>query len=82
MSDTPTNPNMDRIKCTSVTDTLMKAMERADSMDGVLVLFYKRSDTDQEIGCSFSSDDMRADSTLWLLEQYKAWLLGLARRED
>jgi hypothetical protein len=74
---------MERIRCTTVTDTLLKAMEKADKMDGVLVLYYKKSDSagsDYEVGCSLGSDDMRADAILWLLEQYKAWVLGLARR--
>lgn len=71
---------MERIQCTSVTDTLMRAMEKADSMDGVLVLYYRKDGDDTEIGCSLGSDNMKADSVLWLLEQYKIWLLGVARR--
>jgi len=68
---------MKRIKCTTVTDTLAQAMERADDMEDVLVIFYAKAPAK---GCFFVSDGMKASDSLWLIEQFKAWLLGLARR--
>jgi hypothetical protein len=69
---------MERIKCTTVTNTLMAAMERAEEMEDVMVIYYAK---DGCRGSMFVSEDMKASDALWLIEQFKAWLLGLARRD-
>ena len=69
---------MERIKCTTVTETLMTAMEHADEMEDVLVVYYAKENCK---GSCFVSDGMKATDCLWLVEQFKAWLLGLARRD-
>jgi hypothetical protein len=69
---------MDRLKCSTVTDTLMQAMERAEDMEDVVIIYYAK---DGCKGSMFCSEGMKSSDTLWLLEQFKAWLLGLARRD-
>lgn len=66
-----------RIQCSTVTETLMMAMENADEMEDVIVIYYAK---DGCRGNCFSSENMKASDALWLIEQYKAWLLGLERR--
>lgn len=56
----------------------MQAMEHADEMDDVLVIYYAK---DGCKGNSFVSEGMKSSDCLWLLEQYKSWLLGLAKRD-
>jgi len=68
---------MERIKCTTVTDTLMKAMEHAEEMEDVMILYYAKEDC---TGSMFTSESMKSHDALWLIEQFKAWLLGLAKR--
>lgn len=70
---------MERIKCSDVTDTLLKAMEHADDMEDVLVLYYAKKGRK---GCYLGSEGMKASDMLWVIEQFKAWLLGLAHREN
>lgn len=67
-------------QCTkqSVTDALIEAMEHVEEMDGVLVIYYAQRGFK---GHSFVSKDMKASDCLWLIEQYKAWLLGLEKRD-
>jgi hypothetical protein len=69
---------MERIKCTNATDALVQAMEHADEMDDVLIIYYAK---EGERGHCFHSEGLKSSDALWLLEQYKAWLLGLAKRE-
>ena len=70
---------MNRIKCSSVTDTLITAMEKADEMDGVLVLYFAKEGGK---GSYFCDEGTRAHDLLWLIEQFKAYLLGLVHRPD
>lgn len=68
---------MERIPCTDVTDTLLKAMEYAESMEDVIVVYYAKE------GCKgncFTSAGIKSSDALWLIEQFKAWLLGLEKR--
>jgi hypothetical protein len=64
-------------KCVTVTDALMRAMEKADEMQAVVVFYYAK---DIEQSGVVVSQTMNPPDILWLLEQIKAWLLGLAKR--
>jgi hypothetical protein len=68
---------MKRIVRSTATDTLLAAMEKADEMEDVLVIYYAK---DGFKGHCFNSEGMKSSEALWLIEQYKAWLLGMARR--
>ena len=70
---------MERIVCNNASDMLIKALERADDMEDALVIYYAKE------GCKgnyFCTEGMKAHDTLWLIEQFKAWLLGLAKRPE
>jgi len=78
-TDTNTDPDagMKRIVKSTVTDTLLAAMERADDMEDVLVIYYAKP------GCKGSylcTEGMKASETLWLVEQFKLFLLGVAKK--
>lgn len=77
MSMSDPSPSMKRIQCSTVTDTLLAAMEKADEMEDVLVIYYAK---DGFKGHCFNSEGMKSSEALWLIEQYKAWLMGLAKR--
>lgn len=68
---------MERIQCTTVTETMMAAMEHAEDMEDVLVIYYAK---DGCKGSCFLSENMKSSDALWLIEQFKAWLLGLEKR--
>lgn len=71
------DPGMKRIVRSTATDTLLAAMEKADEMEDVLVIYYAK---DGFKGHCFNSEGMKSSEALWLIEQFKAWLIGLARR--
>jgi len=71
--------SMKRLQFSNVTDTLLAAVEKADEMEDVLVLYYAK---DGRKGHCFISEGMKASEALWLIKQYEAWLLGLARRPE
>jgi hypothetical protein len=68
---------MKRVTCSTVTDTLMKAVEHAEDMEDVLVIYYAR---DGAKGSFFCNDGMKANDMLWLVERFKLWLLGVQLR--
>jgi len=71
--------SMKRLQFSTATDTLIAALDHADEMEDILVLYYAKD------GCKghcFNSEGMKASEALWLIKQYEAWLLGLARRPD
>jgi len=64
----------DRLASKSVTDVLVRAMENADKMRTVIVIY----DTPEECespGGILLQDDTTFSSILWLLEQAKKWLI-------
>ena len=65
---------VDRIASKSVTDTLARAMENADKMRNVVVLYDTPEDCD-EPGGVFIQEDVAFSSILWLLEQAKKWII-------
>lgn len=78
MPDTDnTIPSMKRVTCSTVTDTLMKAVEHADDMEDVLVIYYAK---DGCKGSFFCNEGMKTHDMLWLLRKFELWLLGVQLR--
>ena len=71
------SPVMKRIVCSTATDTLMSALEHAEDMEDVLVIYYAK---EGRKGNCFTSEGMKSSDALWLVEQFKAWIMGLAKR--
>jgi len=71
---------LERTNCgTSVTDTLMRAMEHADRMRTVVVVYDTTDEYEKEHGCSggvIVQNDTKVSSINWMIDQTKRWLLG------
>lgn len=70
-------PAMRRVTCSTVTDTLMKAVEYADDMEDVLVIYYAKEGAK---GSFFCNQGMKSADMLWLLKKFELWLLGVQLR--
>jgi hypothetical protein len=64
-----------RIDCNSVTETLAQAMEHAEEMKNVVVL-YETKDEYAHPGGMFTQKDMTLSTLNWLFDLGKSWLLG------
>lgn len=75
----------ERTNCgTSVTDTLMKAMERADRMRTVVVIYDTTDEYEKESRVTegvICQDDVKCSVINWMLDQAKRWLLEDAPEE-
>jgi hypothetical protein len=60
----------------SVTDTLMSAMENAERMKHVIVLYETQHDNKRASGGIYTQDDMTLAQINWLLDMGKHWLWG------
>jgi len=58
----------------SVTDTLMRAMEHADNMKQVIVLYETHEDCKTSTGGVFTQEDVTLSKINWLLDLGKHWL--------
>lgn len=68
--------NTERIECQkSVTDTLMKAMEKADDMKQVIVIYETHEDNKSASGGIFTQDEMTLSKINWLLDMGKKWVI-------
>jgi len=67
MSDKRTNFN-------DVTETLAKAMEAADDMEYVVVLYSAKKELNRSGGI-FTQDDVKCSEINWLFDCGKMWLL-------
>ena len=65
----------DRLASKSVTDVLAKAMESADKMRTVVVIYDTPEDCDSPGGV-FIQEDTTFSSINWMLDQAKKWILG------
>ena len=72
--------SLERINCgTSVTDTLMRAMEKADRMRTVVVVYDTTDEYEKEHGTTggvIVQDDVKVSTINWMIDQAKRWLLG------
>jgi phenylpyruvate tautomerase PptA (4-oxalocrotonate tautomerase family) len=64
----------DRLASKSVTDVLAKAMENADKMRTVVVIYDTPEDAEYPGGI-FVQEDTTLSSILWMLEQAKKWIV-------
>jgi hypothetical protein len=64
----------ERIKCSTVTDALIAATERADEMEHCIVLWTGKPGNKVSTGF-FTDHDLTVETTLWMLESFKIWLL-------
>jgi hypothetical protein len=63
----------------SATDTLMKAMEKADRMRTVVVVYDTTDEFEKAEGITggvIVQDDTKVSSINWMIDQAKRWLLG------
>jgi len=64
-----------RIECQkSVTDTLMKAMENADNMAHVIIIYETHEDNKTFSGGIYTQDDVTLARINWLLDCGKRWV--------
>ena len=67
--------SMNRINCNDVTETLMRAVEHADKMKYVIVL-YESKDDEAVPGGVFTQDDVTLAQMNWLVDGFKHWLIS------
>jgi len=63
----------------SATDTLMKAMEKADRMRTVVVVYDTTDEFEKDTGITggvIVQDETTVSSINWMIDQAKRWLLG------
>jgi hypothetical protein len=58
----------------TVTDTLMHAMESADKMSHVIILYETHEDNKSSTGGVITQDDVTMSKINWLLDMAKQWL--------
>jgi len=66
----------------SVTDALMHAMERAEDMQQVIVLYETKETVKTSSGGIFTCDDVTLSKINWLIDMGKQWLWNIGVRED
>ena len=71
----PVKVELARINASSVTETLMRAVEYADKMKFVVVL-YETKDEEESSGGVFTQDEVTFAQINWLLDRAKQWLLS------
>ena len=66
---------LERKNSDTVTDTLMRAMEHAEDMKHVVVLYTSKDDVSHPGGV-FTQDDMTLSEMNWLLDLGKSWIFS------
>jgi hypothetical protein len=64
---------MKRINKNSVTDSLMEALENAESMEHVVILYQNKPDSETSTGFIITKDT-EISTANYLLDTFKAWL--------
>jgi len=76
---------MERINSTtSATDTLMKAMEKAERMRTVVIVYDTTDEYEKEHGVTggvIVQEDVKCSAINWMIDQAKRWLLEDAPEE-
>lgn len=66
---------MHRIKANSITEAIAEAMEKADDMENVVILYQNKPGV--EINFGFITDpNSTVATTNWMVDMFKHWLLG------
>jgi hypothetical protein len=71
----------ERIKLSTVTDALLAAMERAEQMEHVLILWCPKGEVSAAGGFMTDGEQTVAE-TVWMIERFKQWLLSTHGEED
>ncbi len=76
---------MERINSTtSATDVLMKAMEKAERMRTVVVVYDTTDEYEEEHGVTggvIAQEDTKVSAINWMIDQAKRWLLDDLRED-
>lgn len=73
----------ERIKCTTVTDTIAHAMENAENIDQILILYREKSDDGENATYGhISNDGMTQGESNFLVDAFKAWMFGCFTERD
>jgi len=77
---------MKRIATNDTTDALMAAMERAEIMEHVLILYQTKPEHGEENGGhnigAISSGELTTAGANWLVDVYKNWLMHRSSGDD
>ena len=65
----------------SCSEAIASAMEHADDMESILILYETKDGCEQSTG-SFENEELTVGAALFLLETYKHWLLGQMLEKD
>jgi hypothetical protein len=64
---------MKRLTCSTVTDALMAAMEEADRMENVIILYDCKPDQENVSGM-FVNEGLDTKTVNYMIDCFKAWL--------
>jgi hypothetical protein len=70
-----------RIVKNNVTEALMDAMEKADDMESVIILYHNKPETPKGIGM-ITNDDCSVSRANFLVDAFKAWLFQSVLKEE
>jgi len=74
---------MKRIKSGSVTEALMSVMEDSDEIDQVLIIYRKKGSTVDKGNYAFhQNQELTLETSLFLVEMFKAWLFSCGAGDD
>lgn len=65
-----------------VTDTIAKAMENADKMKTVIIIYETYEDNKTSTGGVLTQDSASLSQMNWLIDMAKWWLMNLTTRES
>lgn len=72
---------MKRIIANSITEAIAEAMEKADDMECIIILYQNKPGC--EINHGFITDpDSSVATANWLVDSFKAWALGCFSRKE
>lgn len=72
---------MKRIVKDNVTDALMDAMEKANEMESVIILYHNKPEAAKGIGM-ITNDDCSVARANFLVDAFKAWLMNCVLKEE
>jgi hypothetical protein len=71
-----------RENCEDVTATIARAMETADQMKTVVIVYETYEDNKKSTGGVITQDTATLAQINWLIDMAKAWLMNLVVREE
>jgi len=64
---------MKRINKSSVTDSLLEALENAENMEHVIILYQNKKDQESPMGF-ITTEDTEVATANYLVDSFKSWL--------